>query len=276
MLRPFIRWQIKLSDAFDKLLPEEYRLDGNTHFVREFVNPYFSAGKVIYDVGGGGTPLISADLKKRLQLRVVGLDVDPRQLQFAPEGTYDETICANVTTYRGKEDADIVICQAVLEHVEDTQAAIRAICSILKPGGVALIFVPSRNALYSRLNLMLPHSLKKLLLRLVYPGVRKGELFRAFYDRCTPNDMVQLAKLSSMTVENQKLYYVSKYFSFFFPMYLVWRLWLIFFRTWRGDQAAETFSMALRKIAPANDLSLDGASEAERVSRGARSDRGLF
>src|SRR2546422_10704791 len=178
MLRRFIRWQIKLSDAFDKLLPEEYRLDGNTHFVREFVNPYLSSGKVLYDVGGGGSPLISADLKKRLQLRVVGLDVDPRQLQFAPEGAYDETICANVTTYRGKEDADIVICQAVLEHVEDTQAAIRAICSILKPGGGALIFVPSCNALYSRLNLMLPHFLKKLLFRMVYPGVRK-EIGRA-------------------------------------------------------------------------------------------------
>src|SRR5712691_2385601 len=64
MLRRFIRWQIKLSDAFDKLLPEEYRLDGNTHFVREFVNPYLSSGKVIYGVGGGGSPLISADLKK--------------------------------------------------------------------------------------------------------------------------------------------------------------------------------------------------------------------
>jgi 2-polyprenyl-6-hydroxyphenyl methylase/3-demethylubiquinone-9 3-methyltransferase len=276
MLRPFIRWQTKLSDAFDKLLPEEYRLDGNTHFVREFVNPYLSSGKVIYDVGGGGSPLISADLKKRLQLRVVGLDVDPRQLQFAPEGAYDETICANVTTYKGKKDADIVICQAVLEHVEDTHAAIRAICSILKPGGVALIFVPSRNALYSRLNLILPDSLKRALLYYVYPHTRERQGFRAYYNRCTPHDIRKLAELSGMTVENQKLYYVSKYFSFFFPMYLIWRLWLIFFRTWLGDQAAETFSMALRKIAPANVLSLDGASEAERVSRGARSDRGLF
>jgi hypothetical protein len=40
---------------------------------------------------------------------------------------------------------------------------------------------------------------------------------------------------------------MSSYFSFFFPLYLVWRFWITIFVFLRKEQAAETFSMVLRK-----------------------------
>jgi hypothetical protein len=45
-----------------------------------------------------------------------------------------------------------------------------------------------------------------------------------------------------------KPYFMSSYFSFLFPLYVAWRLWMLFFRYVRGEQAAETFSMALMKV----------------------------
>jgi len=64
-------------------------------------------------------------------------------------------------SFGGQGDADLIICQALLEHVKNVDQAFAAIASILKPGGLALIFVPSRNALYARLNLLLPQDLKR-------------------------------------------------------------------------------------------------------------------
>jgi len=40
----------------------------------------------------------------------------------------------------------------LLKHVSDVQAALVNIATILKPGGRVLIFIPSRNAIFDRLN----------------------------------------------------------------------------------------------------------------------------
>src|SRR5262249_9719381 len=77
-------------------------------------------------------------------------------------------------TYRGSSEADLVICQAVLEHVADTGSAMSCIASMLKPGGVALLFIPSRNAAFARLNLALPSGFKRALLHGLYPSTRFG------------------------------------------------------------------------------------------------------
>jgi hypothetical protein len=50
-----------------------------------------------------------------------------------------------------------------------------------------------------------------------------------------------------MSVVRKRLYYTSSYFSFFFPLYFVWRIWIIVFRAVAATQSAETFSMTLRK-----------------------------
>ena len=79
-----------------------------------------------------------------LGLTVVGIDIDQAELDRAPQGIYDRTICADVSQLRGNADADLLICLAVLEHVRDVSAAFTSIASCLKPGGKALIFDPSR------------------------------------------------------------------------------------------------------------------------------------
>jgi len=224
-------------------------LDGNLDFIHHFVTPYLTPGAVVYDIGGGKQPMISKETKRELRIRVVGIDVDPKELRSAPCGAYDQTVCCDIARYEGAADADVVLCQALLEHVPDTAAALRAIDSILKPGGVALLFVPSSNAVYARLNLILPERLKRAILFQVFPNTSKAQGFRAYYDRCTPRDIRKIAAKSGLMTERLRLYYHSSYFAFLAPLYALWRIWTLAFYAIDREQSAETFSVALRKPA---------------------------
>ena len=246
-VQKFIQWNIKISQACDRMLPEKYRIDGNRFFLDHFAPAYLEDDLIIYDVGGGKHPYINVSLKNRLNLNITGLDIDQNEHDRAPEGTYDRKICADITRFRGNSDADLVICQALLEHVRNVDQAFVAIASILKPGGRALIFVPSRNALYTRLNLLLPQNLKKRLLHTIYPKTRESQGFPSYYNQCTPREFRRIAQKHNLIVEQESFHYISSYFSFFFPLYLLWRIWILGFHALAGEQAAEAFCMALKK-----------------------------
>ena len=246
--RKLVRSQVILSAALDRMLPKELTVDGYTHFTESFAPRYLRPGMKVYDIGAGKRPHIDPETKRRLGLQVVGLDIDQGELDRAPAGAYDEVVCADITQYRGKGDADLVICQALLEHVRDVEKAFETIASILKPGGEAVIFVPSRNAVFARLNLLMPHELKRQVMFTVFPHTKQAQGFPSYYDRCTPADFRALAVKYGLTVEEAEVYFASFYFSFFFPLYAAWRAWTMAFRAVAGDQAAESFAMALRKL----------------------------
>jgi 2-polyprenyl-6-hydroxyphenyl methylase/3-demethylubiquinone-9 3-methyltransferase len=247
MLVTFIGSQQWLSRKLDELLPADYRVDGNRDFLDSLVPKYLRQNMNIVDVGGGRTPYLTRKQKASLNAKVVGLDIDSQELSSAPDGTYDEVVCADITKYYGGQTADLVICQALLEHVQDVEKAFVAISSILRPGGRVLVFVPSRNAIFARLNLLLPQRTKRWLLHTIFPATRTHQGFVSYYDQCTPSAFKRLAKEQKLSLDEERYYYISSYFSFFFPFYLTWRLWIVLFRCIRREQAAETFSMVLRK-----------------------------
>jgi len=246
-LRGLIDSQVRLTYRFDRIFPPGFHLDGNRDFLGDLVARYLHRGALIYDVGGGKNPVIGRHIKENLGLHIIGLDIAPGELASAPEALYDETVCADITGYRGRGEADLVICQALLEHVRDTGAALAAISSILKPGGRALIFVPCRNAVYARLNLALPEGLKRRILYAVYPKMRRDQGFPAYYDRCTPAAIEDLGRRHGLTRESRRLYFTSDYFRFCLPLHALWRLWLLLFRWFASAEAAETFSVVFRK-----------------------------
>ena len=127
-------------------------------------------------------------------------------------------------------------------------AGIRGIASTLREGGVALLFVPCRNAVFARLNLMLPENIKRRILFAIYPqSQEQGQGFPSFYHRCTPAKFSGLADKHGLEIVERRVYFQSAYFTFFFPLHALWRLWVILFRLACGPQAAETFCFALRK-----------------------------
>jgi SAM-dependent methyltransferase len=248
-VRSLIRSQVVCSRRFDERLPAEYRLDGNREFLDRVVPEYLAAGQAVCDVGGGKNPVVGPARKRQLGLRITGLDIDSTELAAAPEGVYDEAIAADISRYRGRASADLVICQALLEHVRDVDGALCGIASILKPGGRALLFVPSRNAVFARLNLVLPQRLKRRLLFAVFPEMGRDHGFPAYYRKCTPRGLARMSAHHGLVCERQILYYHSEYFRCCFALHALWRLWVMVFRSLAGPEAAETFTCVLRKSA---------------------------
>lgn len=255
LLRSFINFNRHLSMRFDSMLPAKWRIDGHSHFQKEFL-PYYIRleegrttspdGLLVYDIGGGKRPYFSAEEKSIRNLRVVGLDINQDELARAPCGAYDDTICADITEYRGRADGDIIICQALLEHTSDTQAAFVAMASILKPGGIVCLFTPSRNAIFARINLIIPNNMtRRLLSLLLQKGDESG--FPAYYDRCTLSHFENMSINSGLSVVQKRTYFCSSYFTIFFPLYVLWRCYQFIFYFLNKEASAETFSMVLRK-----------------------------
>ncbi len=218
-----------------------------TDYLDVMLPQVLAPGQVVYDVGGGKHPYVDVERKRLLGLRVVGVDISADELSAAPRGVYDETVVSDVSRYRGRGDGDVLIASAVLEHVSDIEGAFDAMASILAPGGCAAVFVPSRNALFARLNLILPAGITHLALELIRGHRHASEGFPAFYRRCTPEDFAQMATARGFEVAEERLYYVSSYFFAFVPAYLVWRAWILLYRSINRRQSAESFAMIIRK-----------------------------
>jgi len=129
-MRKFINAQRKMSRYFDRLLPEEFLVDGNKDFATSLVPKYTREGIRIYDVGGGKNPFYEPHMELKKNLKISGLDIDKNELDRAPEGSYDEMIHTDLLTYRGEGDADLVICQTLLKHVKDQEKGVAALASI--------------------------------------------------------------------------------------------------------------------------------------------------
>lgn len=252
LLRGFVNANLRLSKAVDSLLPSRLRLDGNKTFLAEFIPRAVGHGEMVYDIGGGARPFISLHRKKELDARVVGLDISEAELKAAPEGVYDRMIVHDLCTFEGDALADVVVCQALLEHVPDSSGAMRALASAARDGGRIFLFAPARNALFARLNLLLPENFKRKLLFALFPGKAKGhDGFRAYYDRCTPSQIEMLAAQNGLEVEQRRIFWISSYFMAFFPAYLFWRAYQGISALFIGDDAAESFIYVFRKRAAA-------------------------
>lgn len=252
LLRNFLDTNRKISKWFDHYLPLDMRIDGNKDFLDNVAPKYLHVRNLkIYDIGGGSQPLVSIKTKNEWGLSVVGLDIDSHELESAEPGIYDELVVADLSNYCGMSDADLVICQTTLEHVSNNTGAFQGIASMLKPGAYGLLFTPSRHAWFARLNLALPEALKCKLLFSLFPEKAKGhDGFPAYYDRCSPKEFRQLAAENNLTVVELKPYYISSYFQVFFPLYFIWRIWILLFRYVFKENAAETFTMVIQSPLP--------------------------
>jgi SAM-dependent methyltransferase len=253
--RRLIASQVALSRAFDRLLPQSFRIDGSKDFKQRVVPSYLRPGLSVYDIGGGARPCVDLETKRRLGLRVTGVDIEGEQLEKASRGLYDRTIVTDITTYSEQNAADLVVCKSTLEHVRSTEAAVATMARLLNPGGTLLLFVPSRNALYARLNVLLPQRVKMRLLEAFMPDRADHLGFPAMYDHCTPRDFCRFAVSNGLQIKELRPYYISSYFSVVFPVYVLWRAWIVAYRAVAREHAAESFVLIARKPArPAHEV----------------------
>lgn len=76
-------------------------------------------------------------LRRAVGRRYVGVD------RFMDRGV---EVRSDLTALAFKEGSfDLIVCYHVLEHVPDDARAIRELCRVLKPGGIAIVQVPRRH-----------------------------------------------------------------------------------------------------------------------------------
>ncbi len=251
--RGFININKWLCVKFDEIfLPKHWSVHGLKDFAENIVPIRIPAKGVVYDIGGGKRPFLGSEMSKPEAVKVVGVDIDGEELKRAPAGAYDKTIVSDISSDSGVPvkiaKADAVVCEAVLEHVSDTERALANIVSITKQGGEMLLFVPGRLAVFAVVNRMLPEKIKRKLLFRIFPETSHAQGFPAYYDRCTPREFVKMLEANDCRVEQIKCYYQSSYFTFFFPLHLLWRLYQLIARLAVGKDACESFSMvAMRR-----------------------------
>lgn len=223
MFRRFIRWQVGLSKRIDERVFGAMSLDGNGHYLR-FISEVVRDGSVIADVGGGKRPFFSPDTVVSKRLSVTGIDIDGAELERAPTGAYARVIVSPLEGIDGPATHDIVIAQSVLEHVINGEQAILGCASLLRSGGELFTFCPNRRAWFAVLNRVLPENIKRKILFGIFPEKREKQGFPAHYDGCTPDEMRSNMAAAGLNVIRIDCFFVSSYFMFFFPLYLLWRL----------------------------------------------------
>ncbi len=252
LFRKFLDSQLWLSRKFDeKILPADMSTVGFRVFFRQVVPSHIQGNQKIYDIGSGKRPVSQwfPDHISKDTLHMVGIDIDADELAKAPAGAYAEAIVGDICTYRGRQDGDVAICGCLLEHVKDMRAALQGVTSTLKPGGTLLIFIPNRNALFTRLNMLLPEKLKRKILNILYPEKESAFIgFPAYYDRCTPDEMRMLLRELNIEVTDEQYYHYSNYFMFLAPAHILWRLYQLLLLKIAGKAAAsENFILVGRK-----------------------------
>jgi len=234
-----------LCFKFEHIVPDKFKIDGNKDFTTSFVPSYLSTDMKILDVGGGKSPYLSLKEKQKHQAYVIGLDIDQDELELAPEGVYDEIICCDIAKFDGSLNADLIICRCVLEHTKNVGEAIRVLQNNMAQDGILLLFVPSKKAWFAKINRVLPESIKQKILYTIFPETESDQGFPAFYNLCTISELTTVANENSMQIIEKRCFYISSYFTFFFPLYLVWRLWILLLYKFNSENAAETFSLAI-------------------------------
>ncbi len=224
VLRRFIEWNRRLSRReralATRLVPQSAK-DGPVDFRDNVLPSLLAPGLRVLDVGGGKYPAISPQIKREMDLHVVGLDISETELTQAPAGAYDSVIVGDIGRVHIPGKYDLVFSRTLLEHVADTPAAIANLAGALMPNGLMAHVVPCRNAPFAILNRALGNRLGRRVLFAVFPEKKANSGFRAYYRDCTPARLSRLCRDSGLDVVQVIPYYNSDYTSFFVPLYTV-------------------------------------------------------
>lgn len=196
------------------ILPPRYESDNwNARFLHE-IEARMPQRAAILDVGGGVSPSLAPE-RRPSGAHYVGLDLSAAELEAAPEGSYDETLVADVCERLPQLDGrfDVVVSWLVLEHVPDLEAALKTIRRALAPGGHLVAQLAGGRSPFGRLNRLIPHRLvREILPRL---GSRpRGSVFPAHYDRCWYSALEQLGGEAWAEWSVRPLYTAAGYFEF--------------------------------------------------------------
>ena len=127
--------------------PNSLRHDLEGELVFQHLSQYGPYNSLL-DAGAGGGGYSVEILDRKIAERVVAVEAEPANYQvlFKRAKAYSDQIktyeCFLEDTPIEEESMDAVICNQVLEHIEDHDRAAQKLIDVLKPGGIAVVSVP--------------------------------------------------------------------------------------------------------------------------------------
>lgn len=206
-------------------------------------------GAVVLDLGGGASCSYAHAVEPPGRVRLIAVDISPEEL--AHNTDVAETRVADVAERLPMPDdsVDLILSQALLEHVDGVPAAIRHMARVLAPGGIALHLVPGRSSLFGLAARWLPFEpLLKVTLRFApwFHDYNFG--FKVYYDHCYPAALEREFRAAGFSkVETQVSWCCEDFFVGIYPLYLLHALYEQVVRRLRlRHLAAYTVVMAQR------------------------------
>jgi len=178
-------------------------------------------GTRVLDVGSGRSPHIPV-AGRSPGIHYAGLDVSEAELQAAPSGSYDETIIADIASYRSDlvERFDVITCFDVLEHVRSLDRAIENMRTYLCPGGRLVTGFSGRFSAFGLLNQVVPQRIGVAAMQRLF-GRDPATVFPAHYNQCWYRAVERLlCPWSGYTIT--PVYWAGGYFRFLRPLQAVY------------------------------------------------------
>jgi ubiquinone/menaquinone biosynthesis C-methylase UbiE len=181
---------------------------------------HMKPGSVVADLGGGRRFIYASHVPNAVEIWAI--DIDQHELDLNLD--VEVKILGDVSKALPLENqsVDLILSRALLEHVEDNEAALIEMYRILKPGGKMLHFVPARYSTFGVAARILPFEMLKNILHSAIPGTKGVVEFPVYYNLCTSKGMTaQLIQKGFTDISVKTCYHANSYFYPVFPAYLL-------------------------------------------------------
>jgi 2-polyprenyl-6-hydroxyphenyl methylase / 3-demethylubiquinone-9 3-methyltransferase len=155
------------------------------------------AGKRVLDVGCGGGLLSEAMAQRGAQ--VTGIDLGPQTIEVAELHALESKVAVRYARESAETHAaqhagsyDIAVCMEMLEHVPEPESVLRALRTLVKPGGHVFVSTLNRNLKSYLLAIVGAEYVMNLLTR----GTHTYERF------IKPSELARWARAAQLTVED--------------------------------------------------------------------------
>lgn len=180
------------TDMHQRMYPEVgaggfNRVDGTIAFYTR-VGALLGPDATVLDLGAGRGAFLEdwCTVRRELQRlrgrvrRVVGCDVDEAVRSNA---ALDEAhvVAPGQPTPFADASFDLIVCDWVLEHVEDPAAFAAEVTRLLRPGGWFCARTPNRWHYTYLMSALIPNRLHRAILRYAQPWRREEDVFPAWY-----------------------------------------------------------------------------------------------
>ena len=183
-------------------------------------------GAVVLDLGGGRRCVYARAVDPPGRVNLIAIDASPEELALNQDVTVKHVADVAAGLPMPDASADLILSRALLEHVDDVPSSIRHMARVLKPGAVALHFVPCRYSLFGIAARLLPFRQLVWLMHRVMPHTRDTVGFPVHYDHCYPQALereFRSARFSDVRLETT--WACPGYFAAVYPLFLLHALY---------------------------------------------------